>query len=293
MNVPTRLLSALMTMVVLIAPLPVRADNPPLHVATLEYPPYIFNIAGTPHGPVVDIVREVFARMGQQANIRVYPIPRGLAKLKRGEVDAYFSIKDTPERRLTMLFPHEALFTQQFVFFTANRARFPFNGNLDSVADARIGIVEKTSYGPRLDQALGSGQLHNVQQAVDHESNFKKLLSGRVDLVPCSRQVGLYYLKKLGGESRISISGPELDTTVSYLVFTGARDMHAVSDRYDQALRSLRRDGTVRRIWSRYHLPVAQLLHPADPQTDDRPDLAGGPVRLPGTDTRAATLPAR
>lgn len=288
MDLPTRFLSAVLGMLLAAGMQPASADSVPLQIATLEYPPYIFNVAGSPHGPVVDIVRETFSRMGQPANIRIYPIPRGLAKLDRGEVDAFFSIKDTPERRQSMQFPQEALFSQQFVFFTTRNARIRFNGNLDAIADARIGVVEKTSYGPRLDKAIGSGQLHNVQQAVDHESNFKKLLSGRVDLVPCSRLVGLSYLKKLGGEDRVTISGPEVDTTVSYLVFTRARDMRAVSDRFDQAIRSVRRDGTFRRIWGRYHLPSAQLLHPASPVQDEPHELAGGPLRPPGTDLQPA-----
>lgn len=243
--------------------LPARlgAHADPLRIATLEYPPYIQQSGNEPRGPAVELVRAAFARISQPVSIVIYPIARGQAKLLRGEVDAFFSIKDTPERRQRMLFPHEPLYSQTFVWFMRKETPLQFDGRLESLAFARIGIVDKTSYGARLDAAFKSGLFPHLDRVSDHEMNFRKLLSGRVDAVPCSLAVGRHYLKKLHAEGRVIVSGPRIDITFSYLAFSRQTDQTALAARFDTALRALRHDGTQARIWRRHGLPEPPPPH--------------------------------
>jgi len=226
----------------------------PLSIATLEYPPYILNTADGPRGPVVDLVTHSLARMGVTAQISFLPIARGQAELLQGEVDAFFSIKDSPARRRLMLFTPSPLFTQQMVFFVRSQSAFHFDGTLQSMALARVGVVDKTSYGPRLDLAFKNHLFASVEPVVDHETNFRKLLLGRVDAIPCSRAVGLYYLSKLGMQGQIESSGPVIDTVASYLVFTRKQDFSALAARFDAALKQIKASGEARTIWVHYNM---------------------------------------
>ena len=96
---------------------PCAAEDAPLRLATLEYPPYITNTERGAQGLVVDVVNMAFSRIGQPIQIEFFPVARGQVRLLNGQADAFFSIKKTPEREQTMLFTQRALMSQDYVFF--------------------------------------------------------------------------------------------------------------------------------------------------------------------------------
>ena len=233
---------------------PGAADEQPLRLATLEYPPYITQVNQQPQGLVVDIVKTAFARIGQPIHIEFFPIARGQLRLLNGQADAFFSIKKTAEREQTMLFTQNALMTQEYVFFVRKGALRRFSGSFDSLADASIGIVSATSYGSRFDSAVQAGVFRKLEPVTSHETNFRKLLAGRIDAVICSRLVGLYYLDLMNGLDDVEIGGPIVGTTLSYLVFTRQKDFTALSRQFDQALENMEQDGTLKRLINAYPL---------------------------------------
>lgn len=224
------------------------AAEPPVRLATLEYPPYIVQTEQGAQGLSVDIVKTAFARIGRSTQIEFYPIARGQHMLLAGEVDGFFSIKKTPEREKTMLFSQKPLISQDYVFFVRKHSHWRFNGQFASIAKANIGIVYATSYGSRFDSAVQSGQLTKLDSATDYAMTFRKLLAGRVDTVICSRLVGMAYLKAMGKLNEVEITGPPVETTFSYLAFTRQRDNTALAQQFDQAMDSMQRDGTLQRL---------------------------------------------
>ena len=251
--------SLVLTSFLLIFPLPCMAADTALKLATLEYPPYITNTAQGAKGLAVDIVNTAFSRIGQPIMIEFFPVARGQIRVLNGEADGYFSIKKTPERVQDMLFTQKALMTQDYVFFVRKDSGWRFTGSFDSLENARIGVVIATSYGSRFDDAVRAGTLAKPEQVNTHESNFRKLLAGRVDAVICSRLVGLYYLGLLNGLNDVEISGPTVETTVSYLAFTRKKDYTALSLQFDQALERMEQDGTLKHLNNTYQLLQAHI----------------------------------
>lgn len=237
----------------------VLAADIPLRFATLEYPPYIINTDQGAQGLSIDIVSTAFSRMGRSIKIEFYPISRGQYMLLNGEVDGFFSIKKTPEREATMLFPQKALINQDYVFFVRKDSRWRFTGDFDSLRDARIGIVSATSYGNRFDNAAQTGKFQALDPATNYVMTFRKLLAGRVDAVICSRLVGLYYLETLNGLNDVTVSGPPVETTISYLAFTLKKDYKLLSKQFDKTIESMERDGTLNRLINAYQLPQARI----------------------------------
>lgn len=223
-----------------------------LRLVTLEYPPYIVSTPTRAEGMVADIVREAFARMKLPVVIEFYPWTRALAMLASGQADGLFTIKRTPDREQTMLYPREPLLAQDYVFFVRKDSSLRFTGDFASLAGASVGLVKNTSYGARFDTAAASGQFRNLEYANDYEHIFRMLLAGRIDTVICSRLVGLSYLRQLDATDRVVVAGPPSETAHSYLVFTRARDMRALAEAYDQALAGMRRDGSLARIVAAY-----------------------------------------
>ncbi|WP_051229149.1 substrate-binding periplasmic protein [Paludibacterium yongneupense] len=247
-----RISGRLAAIALILASIPALAADAPLLLATLEFPPYISDTGQGAQGLAVSIVKAVFTRIGTPVRIVFYPITRGQSLVLSGDVDGFFSIKKTPEREQGMLFPQEALFRQDFVFFVRKNSSWHFDGNLDSIAAARIGVVGKTSYGERFDSAVKAGRFRLLDTAVSHEMNFRKLLAGRVDAVICSRLVGLYFLRILNAADAVNISGPTVDTTSSYLAFTRKKDFTQLARRFDQALDDMEHDGTLERLSTVY-----------------------------------------
>lgn len=177
------------------------AEPNKLVIATLEYPPFI--TTGPPvGGPVVDRVRSVFARLGVEVDIVVYPIARGLSMVETGKVDAYFSLKRTPERERILLFTRQPLVTQTFVFFARADSKITWTGRMDELRNRRIGVVSSTSYGPLFDRAAKELLIH-LDEANTFEQNLAKLIAGRVDLVINSLDVGRELVQRLGAEDQV------------------------------------------------------------------------------------------
>lgn len=234
-----------------------ETDAGELLLATLEYPPYVMNTDYGAQGLTVDIVSVAFARMGQAVSIRFFPIARGQQKLIDGEVDAFFSIKKTPEREQSMLFAKHALMQQNYVFFARKNAPWRYDGTFASVRGALIGVVNATSYGASFDAAVRSGVLPRIDVATDHLTNYRKLIAGRVDLVISSELVGRHYLAELEGGETIGVVGPTIETTRSYLAFSRKRDHRAIAARFDEVLASMERDGTLARLYREYGVEPA------------------------------------
>jgi len=225
-----------------------------IRLVTLDYPPYIYDVRGRAEGPIPAVVTEVFRRMGKPVTIEFLPWSRALVMASNGDVDGLFTIKKTPEREPVLVYPREPLLTQDYVFFASKQGSFRFDGNYSSIANARIGVVRNTSYGARFDAALKQGVFAQVEVASDYERIFRMLLAGRVDMVICSRLVGMNFLRQLDPDERIApVSGPPSETALSYLVFSRRSEAAALAEAFDQALSTMRKDGTLARLMEVRH----------------------------------------
>ncbi|WP_026259383.1 substrate-binding periplasmic protein [Uliginosibacterium gangwonense] len=242
-----------LAVVCLFAPFAANAEQqPPLRLVTLDYPPYIMQDANGAKGVVVDLVREVFARMNRQINIEFYPWVRATALVEAGVADAIFTIKPTPQREAYMIFPRESILAQDYVFFIRKDSPYRFNGDFQSLATARIGVVLHTSYSSRFDTAAAQGVFNRIDAASSYELNFRMLLAHRVDAVICSRLVGWQYLVGMQGADQAMVSGPPVETTVSYLAFSRKPGAEQLAAQFDQIVAKMKADGSFADIMQRY-----------------------------------------
>jgi polar amino acid transport system substrate-binding protein len=147
-----------------------------------------------------------------------------------------------------MVYPNQPLLIQDYVFFVRKNSPWKFNGQLASIAGARIGITRNVFYSPRLDQALKAGLFAAVDSTDSHESNLRKLLAGRVDIVPCSRTVALQLLQTMPGGNKAVQTGPSIEKVASYLVFTPGPDATRLAALFDQTMTRMTKDGSLNRL---------------------------------------------
>ena len=117
-------------------------------------------------------------------------------------------------------YPNKPLIRQDYVFFVRKGARTRFNGDFADLSAATLGVVMGVSYGQRFDDAAARGAFRKLEAASSYELIFRMLTGGRVDAVICSRLVGLEFVRRIGADGLIEISGPPVETALSYLVFS-------------------------------------------------------------------------
>jgi polar amino acid transport system substrate-binding protein len=227
-----------------------RADT--LVLAAANTWPTAYLDDGRPTGMLVDLINEAYRRAGHSVEVKLMPWARCLKEAETGEVDGVFSSFKLPERERFLAFSKEALTTQVIVFFARPEWSLGFNGDLAALRDVKIGIIAGTSYGEQFDAAVRDGVLRNVEQTNSIESNLKKLVFGRVDLVPSYRYVALDTARRLQLLTQIREISPPLDSVPTYLAFTKVRDLRKQSEDFDAAMASMKQDGTYDRIIGQY-----------------------------------------
>lgn len=247
-----KLCKTILIVVVLAMPPLCFPQNKPLRLISFEYHPFVTRIENSAQGMSVEIVKEIFLRMGREITIEIFPVARALRMFENGDVDAFFTIKKTPERETKFLFPKEALITQDYVFFAPNDSKLTFDGDLSSLSNASIGVVNQVTYGSRFDTAVKNGVFKRLESAPSFELTFKKLLGGRMDTVIASRVVGIAFLNEIGGLNKIKIIGTPVETTESYLAFSRKEGCVELANAFDRTVAAMRKDGTFSRIVKKY-----------------------------------------
>jgi len=214
--------------------------------------PTAFIENGRQAGILVDVINEAFKRTGYPIQIALMPWARCLAEVKAGRIDGIFSAYRNSEREEFLTYADEVLITQVQALFVRKDSTISFDGDLKKLSELRIGIINETSYGPRLDEELRKGTFKKVDAADSASSNIRKLLQDRIDVIPSYRHVALDSARTLGVAGSIKELSPAIESIPSYLAFSNKKDHRKVAQAFDQALRSMKKDGTYEAIFNRY-----------------------------------------
>jgi polar amino acid transport system substrate-binding protein len=230
---------------------PVFAKEP-ISLVTLDFPPYSFEENGAAKGIAVDIVKEVFARMGfSDVSISLYPWGRGYEMAKLGQVDGIFTIYWLEEREPLFFFSNQELMSADIALFALKDRRVKFDGNLSSLKGMVIGTAINVSLGERFDQAVRDGSV-TVEPTIDNTSNALKLLAGRVPLIVANRYVLWDIFQKLGSDKRVQEIKPPVQAVKLRIAFSKKRPLEKVRDDFDNALARMKREGRVEQIIRKY-----------------------------------------
>jgi len=231
---------------------PVFAQEAEVRLVCFDYPPYMTEENGFVQGMMVDVVTEAFVRMKKRISIKLVPPLRGYQLLLAGQVDGMFTMKKTPEREAATTFTREPLLVQDFVIIVPNDSRFEFNGDLKSLAEIPLGVVNEGSYGAVFDTAARRGDFRRLEKSPDFLTNFRKLVANRMGAVVSARSAGFAILKTLNANHKFRVSGPPIETTQSYLIFNKALENQWLADEFDKVLATMKKDGSIRKIEKRY-----------------------------------------
>lgn len=194
------------------------------------------------HGAVSRIVTEAFALEGITVKYVFRPWPRAYAEAQRGLVagSVVWSVGEPDTERAREFFASDTVLESHSVFF--HRKGFDFRWKTDDdLVGVRIGGVAGYEY--RFEAVPGI----KIERAQTEELNLRKLVAGRVDVVPASLDVGRYILRtrfKPEESASITVAQGRYYTTHYRLIMRRADAANAgYIERFNRGLRKLKESG--------------------------------------------------
>lgn len=206
-----------------------------------EWLPYLSETL--PHnGPISRIVKEAFALEGIEVRYVFRPWPRAYAEAQRGLVNGsvVWSIGEESSERAREFLASDTVLESRIVFFYRKGYQFHWTKDEDLVG-MRIGGVAGYEY--RFEGMQGI----RLDRAPTEELNMRKLVAGRVDLVPTNLDVGRYILRthfKPEEAAGISVAPGSYSATQYRLIMRRADSANAgYIERFNRGLRKLKQSG--------------------------------------------------
>lgn len=196
------------------------------------------------------VVREAYTLVGVKVEFSYYPWSRSALMVEHGQADGTFPWNLTPERREKYLSHQVSLLTSPNVFFHLKGTAFDWR-TLDDLKQYRVGVTqgykEETIYRER---GIAAEVVPN------EESNFHKLLLGRIDVYMTTQIVGYEMIGNLftpKERARFTHHPKVASTSEFFVLFTRQRNTSAEYARLlDEGLRKLHASGAYRRIMAEH-----------------------------------------
>ncbi|MER9632632.1 transporter substrate-binding domain-containing protein [Mesorhizobium sp. M0228] len=206
----------------------------------------------------VEVVRQVFAGLGQDVSFEFFPARRAWMMVVRGERDGMLATLRTEGQRFCS-FPDEPLVRDRWVLFvrTADIGQLKFSslddliGHAVAVRGPVLGVSEQPTMSPELWNFLR--EHNNMVATNDTDASLRMLASSRVDYALTSLAYGMSEITKLGLSGKIE---PLLSRSVAeqnvYVCFTKARVSPALVDAFSSALKQFKETEAFQAIYRKY-----------------------------------------
>ena len=249
MAVPLRkIVVSVLAIVILLWPVRGIPDDRSVHLASLEWEPYIGeNLKDFGFG--AEILREAFHRAGYRVTFSFMPWVRALKEVELGTYDAVCFAYRSRERTKKYLFTSS--YAKSILGFCTLRGSAIRFHSLQDLAPHRIGVVRGFVNTPEFDtlKSLTKEEVKNEQM------NLKKLLNHRVDLIVIDKFILQHLLERdfPGRKKAVQFLAPPLTVHPLHLMFS--RELKSSGDKvraFNQAIETMKNDGTVQTIMERF-----------------------------------------
>lgn len=220
--------------------------NTPI-IAVDDYPPYHYWKDGIPQGLHIEILEEVFTRIGLAPRFVKRPWKQGLNELKHGELTALCAGMKTPAREKFAFYPsrHLSLETNWVISLADSKLEL---SHAQDLAGLSIGTVAHYSYGPTFDSLpnLSKTECRNEQEMIE------LLVNKRVDVAVGSDLV-INHIASTLGVSHLLGYKLKLTSDPLYLILSKAvKGNEELNGKVSNALSRMVMDGTYDQLIQRY-----------------------------------------
>ncbi len=194
-----------------------------------------------------EVLRQVFASMGQDASVEFFVPNRAWRMVLRGERDGMINAMRTSELDGICSFPEEPLGRDRWVLYvrTADVGKPKFSSFNDLVGhDVAVreqvpGSFEQPSVSPDLREFLR--EHHNLVETISGYESLHMLAAGRVDYAVVNLRFGMENFARLGLSGKIEpLSSRSVFEDSFYVCLTKARVSPSFVEALSRALRQLK-----------------------------------------------------
>lgn len=222
-----------------------------IEVLTEEYAPYNYSEQGQIQGIGTIIVEATLKRAGYEYQISILPWSRAYKQTQSNPNTLIYSISRSPQREPYFHWIGVIADIEFHFFSLASRQDIqPFN-TLNTAKKYRVGSI-RDDY---LEQFLMLQGFKNLQRNNNHQANLEKLLLGRIDLWPVSKEAASYYLKAKALSPTTYLKKVHTITDFSGGELYMAMGLHTspeVVHKISQALAEIKQDGTYQALINQY-----------------------------------------
>ena len=210
-----------------------------IRLANGNWPPY--NGESLPEGGCDSkVVQETFGLAGYEVEFGYFPWARSYSLSATGEWDGTIAWDDTPSHREDHWISSEPTSVQEWVFFYRKEDDFSWD-SMNDLYGKTIGITTGYVYSDAFSD-LPDDSVTFLESTTD-EANLKMLLSGRIDVFPMEKEVGLYLLRNdfsTDEQNAIAFNKKPISEFNSYLLLSKAiPENKARIEEFDQAFQKL------------------------------------------------------
>lgn len=242
-------------------PLTINADT--ISVKSDEWCPFNCEPGSANPGYMIEIARIIFEKAGHQLTYGVMPWSRCIDHGRKGKLDALPGA--TKGEMPDFVFPEEELGFSMTAFFVKKGNQWRYT-DLSSLEGLKVGVLDEYEYGAGLDEYFEKKKNTGEAQIVRGEDpvglNIKKLLKGRIDIVPEDKLVFLYNAKEHGVLDQVQEAGmvpvtdkADFESTKVYLAFSPKNPRSKEYARIlSEGIREMRASGELAKILAKYGL---------------------------------------
>jgi polar amino acid transport system substrate-binding protein len=203
-------------------------------------------------GSTIEVLRQVFATMGQDVTFEHFPLNRIWTMIARGERDGMTATLRTSEREQICSFPDEPVAQTRWVLFVraADIGKLKFS-SFDDLVGHDVAVLGALTASPELWEFLR--EHHNMVETSSGTEELRMLAAGRVDYAVAHLDTALRQITTMGLSGKIE---PLLSRSVIegglYVCFTKGRVSPSFVDAFSRALKQFKQTEAFQAIHQKY-----------------------------------------
>ena len=214
--------------------------SPALIVVDSGNPPFMYDANGEAAGLYPLLLKAIFGRLNIPMEIKAYPWKRALSMGEAGEAGVGGIYKN--EKRLEIYDYSDKIYTENLMLYVKKGSGFKFE-TLDDLKGKEVGVILGWSYGDAFDKAREASLFH-VQEVTTDNSNFEKLLQGKVDYVVAIDIAADHIIREMKVEDQIEKLATPIAVNDTFLVFAKSTQPKDLLAKFNQTLSAMKQDGS-------------------------------------------------
>ncbi len=238
--------------------------------------PYNCEPGSDREGFMVDLTRLVLEEAGHSLIYKTVNWSRAIVGARQGLWTGI--IGAAPSEAPDFVYPAEPLGQSRSVFVV--RAEDPWNYREPSSLDGRVvGTVRDYDYGDLAPEILTHGTVVEMTGLKAVEDNFRKLLSGRLDVVVADHAVARSVAQALQADDRVRHEIPPTSPVPLFVAFSPAfQDAPLYARVLEEGVARLRSDGRLDAVLARYGVADWKAIARVPDRVEERSRGAGAAV---------------